>query len=246
MYFCHTVAINFDRCIQRFIWSRGPLQSACWMESVTEIKIDTSYLCIGSRELPSKPEVVKLCTTSPPPSITNNNAKLVKTARHTTHFFHDWVTGTFSPLKVFLLCCHVPGCHESALLDTLSRSRCEPHASNPELRSAYYTPNHLTLNWNQVSHSSLRCFISGRVSPFTRTQACRYGVILPWVLLPYKSAAGLILPLKLHLIKVILVTAHEGSTDFFFRADTDTAAWRPITDIWAFTCSINEDLSVKM
>lgn len=102
MYFCHTVAINFDRCIQRFIWSRGPLESACWMESVTVIKSDTSHLCIGSGELPSsKPKVVKLCTTSPPPSATNNNAKLVKTARHTTHFFHDWVTGTFSPLKFF-------------------------------------------------------------------------------------------------------------------------------------------------
>lgn len=223
MYFCHTVAINFDRCIQRFIWSRGPLESACWMESVTVIKSDTSHLCIGSGELPSsKPKVVKLCTTSPPPSATNNNAKLVKTARHTTHFFHDWVTGTFSPLKFFffLLCCHVPGCHKSALLDTLSRSRCEPHASNPELRSAHYTPNHLTLNWNQVSHSSLRCFISGRVSPFTRTQTCRYGVILPWVLLPHKSAAGLILLLKLHLIfksLKLFLSLHMRYRQIFFQ-----------------------------
>lgn len=38
-----------------------------------------------------------------------------------------------------LLCCHVPGCHERALLDTVSRSRCEPHASNPELRSCLAT-----------------------------------------------------------------------------------------------------------
>lgn len=71
-----------------------------------------------------------------------------------------------------LLCCHVPGCHESALLDTVSRSRWGPHASNPELRFAYYTQDQpiLTINWNQVSHSSQWCFISKRVSPFTRKQ----------------------------------------------------------------------------
>lgn len=71
-------------------------------------------------------------------------------------------------MMVFLFC-HVPGCHERALLDTVSRSRCEPHASNPGLRFAYYTPNHLTLNsQNQVSHFPQWCFISTNVSPFTR------------------------------------------------------------------------------
>lgn len=39
-------------------------------ESVTVIKYGTSYLCVGSSELsPLVPKVVKLCTTSPPPSV---------------------------------------------------------------------------------------------------------------------------------------------------------------------------------
>lgn len=79
-----------------------------------------------------------------------------------------------------LLSCHVPGCHESALLDTVSRSRCEPHASNPKLRFAYCTPNHLTLNnWSQVSHSTQWCLISKRVSHFTRKQTCSHFTLVP-------------------------------------------------------------------
>lgn len=51
------------------------------------------------------------------------------------HSFHHWVTGTFLFSSVNVqLGCHVPGCHESGRRDTESRSRCEPHAFNPESR----------------------------------------------------------------------------------------------------------------
>lgn len=53
-----------------------------------------------------------------------------------------------------LRCCHVPGCLKRAPLDTLSRSRCGPHASNPDCCSAYYIPKQRTLNWNHISLQS--------------------------------------------------------------------------------------------
>lgn len=124
------------------------------------------------------PKVVKLCTTSPPLSVIHTMLSLSKLLATLAFLSRVSYRDIFSA-KVSL-CCHVPGCHESTLLDTVSRSRCEPHASNPELRFAYYTPNqpNLTLNWNQVSHSRQWCFISKRVSPFTRKQTCKYVLIL--------------------------------------------------------------------
>lgn len=53
-----------------------------------------------------------------------------------------------------LPCCHAPGCLESVPLDTVSRSRCGPHASNPNCCSAYYIPNRWTLRWNHISLQS--------------------------------------------------------------------------------------------
>lgn len=57
------------------------------------------------------------------------------------------------------LCCHVPGCHESTRLDTVSRSRCEPHAFNPKNRDLPTTSQTTKpLTEITVSHSSLWCF----------------------------------------------------------------------------------------
>lgn len=132
------------------------------------------------------PKVVKLCSTSPLMSVINTTLSLSRLLATLTFLSRVSYRDIFSA-KV-LLCCHVPGCHEGALLDTVSRSRCEPHASNPKLRFAYYTQNHRTPdNWNQVSHSSQWCFISGRVSPFTTRETCRKHIVFvllySWVLL---------------------------------------------------------------
>lgn len=70
-------------------------------------------------------------------------------------FLLEWPTGTFS-LKE-LCSCHVPGCLESVPLDTVSRSRCGPHASNPNWCSAYYIPNHRILHWIHISLQSEAC-----------------------------------------------------------------------------------------
>lgn len=119
------------------------------------------------------PKVVKLCTTSPPLSLINTMLNLSKSLATLTFLSRMSYRDIFSAKG--LLCCHVPGCHESALLDTVSRSRCEPHASNPKLRLAYYTPNHLTLNnWELGLTLSLWSFIGKMVSLFTRKQTCKY------------------------------------------------------------------------
>lgn len=95
----------------------------------------------------------------PSPPALSNNACRPKIACCTDFFFLiffcSWPTGTFS-LKE-LCCCHVPGCLESVPLDTVSRSRCGPHASNPNWCSAYYIPNHRTLHWNHISLQSEAC-----------------------------------------------------------------------------------------
>lgn len=131
-----------------------------------EIKNDTSYLCIGSEELSSLRQ--KLLNFAQPLFLCVINTMVSLSKLLATLIFLSRVTYRDIFSAKVLLSCHVPGCPESALLDTVSRSRCEPHASNTKLRFAYYTPNHLTLNWNRVSHPSQWCFISKRVSPFTR------------------------------------------------------------------------------
>lgn len=164
------------------LWSKTIISvldgSVMVKQSDMEIKNETSYLCIGSEEITSSPsqKVVKLCTTSPPLSVINTMLSLSKLPATLIFLSRVSYRDIFS-VKV-LLCCHVPGCHESALLDTVSRSRCEPHASNPKLRSAYYIPNHLTLNWNHVSHSSKWCLKRKSVLFFARKQTWQYGVIL--------------------------------------------------------------------
>lgn len=45
--------------------------------------------------------------------------------------------------------------------------------SRATILPCYSPKNHLTPNWNQVSHSSQWCFISKKVSPFTRKQTCK-------------------------------------------------------------------------
>lgn len=140
----NTVAINFKIYIQRFIRSKTILISVLdWSmmetESAMEIKNDTSYLCIGNGELSfSCQKLLNFAQPLPPLSVINTMLSLSKLLAILTFLSRVSYRDIFSA-KV-LLCCHVPGCHEGALLDTVSRSRCEPHASNPKLRFAYYTP----------------------------------------------------------------------------------------------------------
>lgn len=102
-------------------------------------------LCLQWKAL-LMPKVVKLCTTSPPLSVINTMLSLSKLLA-TLAFLPRLSYWDIFSAKV-LCWCHVPGCHESTLLDTVSRSRCEPHAFNPKpgvCLLLHTSPNLLTI-----------------------------------------------------------------------------------------------------
>lgn len=167
------------------VLDRNTMDIACQLKSKRHLI--SQYL--QWKDLLLMPKVVKLCTTLPALSVINTMLSLSKVLATLTFLSRVSYWDIFSAMV--LLCCHVPGCHEGTLLATVSRSRCETHASNPKLLHPK-SPDPQQLK-SRLKHTV--SYISKRVLTFRKERrknkktACQCIIFLPlfWVVQLYKS-----------------------------------------------------------